>query len=229
MKVLALSGWKKSGKDTAAEYLVKEYGFVRFGFADVLKDMVAEQYDIPREHCDDPAYKEKAITTLPVNPQDEFSKMIASFMYKEFRDLEGNIPEGPDNLAGSYWTPRALCILEGSVKRSANSSYWVQRVISKIKKLNSTEAKISGVVISDLRYKSEVAQLKEAFKDVREDLIPIRINRFETSPSTDPSERDLDDYEFDITIDNVNGSIYNLYKNLDQIMMLENVNKAVKN
>lgn len=39
MKVIAISGYKPSGKDTSAEILVKDHNFMRVAFADVLKDM----------------------------------------------------------------------------------------------------------------------------------------------------------------------------------------------
>ena len=54
-------------------------------------------------------------------------------------------------------------------------------------------------MISDLRYKSEAELLRKAFKHV---LITTRIERFKTSPSDDPSERDLDDYKFDVRLNN---------------------------
>jgi len=203
MKVIALSGWKRSGKDTVAEYLVKDKGFVRLGFADVLKDMVSEQYNIPREWCDDPEFKEKPIKYMPVDSEDDFAEMIHSFMHKE--------------LNSGYWTPRTLCILEGSVKRAARSDYWTKKVIDKIfsidsnKQLDNTEAL---VVISDLRFQSEIKQLKQAFG---EDLITLRINRFDEPSSNDPTERDLDKYEFDKIVEN-KSTIINLIKNVDNIL-----------
>jgi hypothetical protein len=66
-------------------------------------------------------------------------------------------------------------------------------------------------VISDLRYRSEVEQLRQAFG---KNLITVRINRFDSVNSTDPSERDLDNYKFDVTIDNV-GTLEELYYKLD--------------
>ena len=216
MKVFAISGWKQSGKDTSANYLVKEYGFKRFGFADVLKDMVAEQYGIPREHCDSSDFKEKAILTMPVETKDAFGKIIHTFMQKEFRDQNGIKYGSGDTNSVLYWTPRALCILEGSIKRSATSNYWVSKVVSEIKKSEG------NYVISDLRYKSEVEQLKKAFG---EDLTLVRVNRFKDTEATDPSERDLDDYDFDVYIDNYESSLQSLHKDLNELMTFEKVEK----
>ena len=185
--IVSLSAWKKSGKDHAAELLIKNLGFKRLAFADVLKDMVAEQYGIDRKSLDDQNLKEKAILSLPVDPKDKFSEMVTNFMSREFA-------KGEDGRL--YWTPRALAILEGSVKRSVNSTYWVSRALSKMQKGDRA-------VIADMRYRSEAAQIKEfADKSGIKSLV-VRINRFDESPSTDPSERDMDNYgSFDHIIEN---------------------------
>lgn len=205
MKLIAISGWKRSGKDTLAELLVKEFNFKRVGFADPLKDMVAEEYDIPRDHCDNPSYKESAIIKYPVDPKDDFSKKIADIMFGEFRTSNGmKSSHGSfvsSKLAGEklYWTPRALCILKGSINRSVAADYWVRTAVNKIA-FDTTHPE-QLYVISDLRYKSEMALLRSFFGD---NLVTIRVNRFTHSESTDPSERDLDNEVFDITIENKN-------------------------
>lgn len=212
--IVCISGWKKNGKDMLAEYLINNYSATRVSFADPLKDMVAEEYGVDRASLDDQDRKECPLLDMPVNPQDSYSRMISEFLFKEFRLKSGLQPttftynnghfQGVINSAFSedpnhtitetaYWTPRALAILKGSTNRSVRSNYWVQKAIEKIR--NTQEM----VVISDLRYKSEMNQIKEAFGD---DAVFIRVQRFETSPSTDPSERDLDDANFDYYIDN---------------------------
>lgn len=225
MKVIAISGWKRSGKDTAANLLISE-GYERVAFADVLKDMVAQEYNIPREHCDDPNFKEAPILHLPVSPKDDFSLLIANFMFREFRSAGGNIAMEPyvdpsgafmgvmgRDAAQLYWTPRALCILKGSVNRAVTSTFWTERAISQIKYKSVGAAKITTTanaavesihksnkfVISDLRYQSEIDQLKAAFG---KNLVTVRVERFETSASTDPSERNLDNAKFDVVLNN---------------------------
>src|ERR1700740_2074934 len=102
MKVVAISGWKRSGKDTAAEVLIKE-GYKRVGFADPLKDMVAEEYSIPRSYCDDPKFKEQPLLNLPVIPKDGFTLNIAKMMFKEFRTREGHpVPEFQVDNSGAF-------------------------------------------------------------------------------------------------------------------------------
>lgn len=217
MKVIALSGFKKSGKDVAADYLVKHFGFRREAFADILKDMVAEEYGVSREHMDDPRLKEAPIYHLPVSPKDEFALFLSKMLFKEFRTENNTQPldyhiDASGTFLGLigrtsmprqlYWTPRALCILKGSTNRTVASNYWTQRTIDNINKdMTSTDVTNPDnyYVISDLRYKNEMSQLREAFG---KDLITVRINRFDSVNSDDPSENDLTGEQFDVIIDN---------------------------
>lgn len=226
-KVIAISGWKKSGKDTMAEYLIKKHGASRVSFADPLKDNVARDFKIvPRADLDNQDKKEKAILSMPVNPQDKFSKMVAEFMVKEFRDTHNVAPHsfcyqgdeyygivkddrGVDIKVRVYWTPRALAILEGSTKRTARSDYWVKQAMDKAR-----ESGVQLVVIADLRYKSEMNQLRAI---LGADLTDIRVERFDTSPSDDPSERDLDDYPFSNRINN-RGTLEASFAQLEDIL-----------
>lgn len=230
MKVIAVSGWKRSGKDTVAKMLVDK-GFTRVAFADVLKDMVSEEYGIPREHCDSDTHKEAPILTLPVNPRDSFSLNLSKHLYKEFRDAKGRQPSdyyvddagvfhgacGRD-LVQLYWTPRALCILKGSSNRTVTSDYWVKRLINDVKRTNNKSAFVMNFVISDLRFCSEVEQLKAAFGD---NLVTVRVNRFDTNPSADASENDLNDHKFDIVIEN-RGTLEELENKVKEILNVTN-------
>lgn len=221
MKIIAVSGWKGSGKDTLANFLIKEFGFKRIGFADPLKDTVASQFGLSRESLDDQKIKESPILELPVSPKDPYTKMVSEFMIREFRTLSGEkvvksvdhkLADGSYEFYGVteagipmpvYWTRRALCILEGSSKRATNPDYWVNKAVQAAR-----ESGNEFFVISDLRYKNEIAALKIACTPA-DTLETVRVNRFKTSESLDPSERDLDDATFDYAIDNT-GSLLNL-------------------
>lgn len=234
LKVVAISGWKGSGKDTMADYLIKNHAAVRVSFADPLKDNVAAAFGVDRTHLDIQSKKEVAILSMPVNPQDKFSRVVAEFMIKEFRDTHNVAPHsftyqgdefygvvkddrGVDINVRVYWTPRALAILEGSTKRTAASNYWVQQAVKKIREYGA-QSDTEMVVISDLRYKSELMQLKSAFGS---DLVEIRVERFDSSLSSDPSERDLDDYPFSYRIDN-RGDLAWSYEQLEEFVLGDN-------
>ena len=233
MKIIALSGWKRSGKDTVAQYLIEVYGAERMGFADPLKDAVAREYGIDRSSIDDPALKEAPLLTMPVSPRDAFSRHVCEFMIKEFRSTEGLTPEafiydksgeflGSFRLASAelkslplFWTRRALCILKGSTMRTADPDYWVKNAVKEMR-----EGRL--YVISDVRYENEVNALKATGAEV----ITVRIERFETTESQDPSERDLDAYRFDYRINNRLDSgilLREVFNQVDEILLKENI------
>jgi adenylate kinase family enzyme len=176
-RVVAFSGYKGSGKDTAADYLVGEYGYTKLSLASALKDIVAQNYDIPRDWLDDRQLKEQGLIKYPVIATDPFSELL-------HKQLESELRCG-------FWTPRALCILEGSAKRAVHSNYWTSRIVSQM----HPDRKY---VISDLRYRSEADTLRMLLP--KQELQLIRINRFPTVDTNDPSERDLDQYNFDNSI-----------------------------
>lgn len=195
-RVIALSGWKQSGKDTTADYLVSEYGYTRVSFAARLKDMVSETYGVPREDLDSPTRKEMPLHNLPVIPTDPFVRTVHTLLHTE--------------LQSGYWTPRALCILEGSMKRSVYSNFWVRSVVQEI--AANPDRKY---VITDLRYRSEADTLRLLLPDIS----LMRIFRYVTITTQDPSERDLDTYtNFEHVVRNT-GTKEELYATLDTIML----------
>lgn len=195
-RVIALSGWKGSGKDTVADYLVNEYGYTKLSFAAKLKDSVAAQYVIERSDLDHPIRKEDRITKYPAHATDAFSAQIQEMLSSE--------------LNKGYWTPRALCILEGSIKRAVDPNYWVRSIAEHIL-LNPH----SLYVISDMRYQSEAEILNMLIPEIH----MVRIERFSDVGTKDPSERDLDTYgAFGHTILNTSDVAY-LYSQVDRIVM----------
>lgn len=239
MKLIAVSGWKQNGKDTLADYLIANHEAKRVSFADPLKDLAAAEYEVAREAFDKPELKEQPLLHLPVDPQDGFSRNLCEFMFKEFRNDKGHQASKFSYVDGKfvgtvyykegkpiqidplnwtmdiavdrsvlYWTPRALAILKGSSNRAVRSDFWVAQAISLAK------AKGGLVVISDLRYKSELKQMRDAFGS---DMVTLRIQRYDTSPSTDPSERDLDDAKFDFHVEN-RGTLADLYAKIEEIL-----------
>lgn len=197
MTVIALSGWKGSGKDTVASYLVKEYGFTQLSFAAKLKDLVASTYGVPREDLDNPTKKEMPLVTYPAIPTDPFSEAV-HIMLK-------------DELKSGFWTPRALCILEGSIKRAVHPNFWVKTVVEEIIN-NQYQDKF---VISDMRYQSEADILKLLLNN--KNLHTVRVERYDTITTNDPSERNLDAYKFDFLLFN-QSTKEDLYEQVDHIM-----------
>ena len=49
MKILGICGKKRSGKDTAGEYLIENYGYVRYAFGDPVKDVCRVMFKFTEE------------------------------------------------------------------------------------------------------------------------------------------------------------------------------------
>lgn len=191
-KLIAISGWKGAGKDTAAGHLVQEYGYRPISFAYELKNMVAQLYGIHRFWMDDRTKKDMPLLNMPVIATDSFSQAIHDML--------------PDELSSGYWTPRALCILEGSIKRAVYSNYWVKKVVEHVAADYN-----HNYVITDMRYCNEADTLKIMIPSLK----TVRISRAGHSVTTqDPSERDLDNYQFDKVITN-DGTISQLDQKID--------------
>lgn len=195
-RVIAVSGWKSSGKDTFAHHLVSEYGYEQLSFAAALKDLVAKQYHLHRTMMDDPQLKEEPLLQFPVITTDKFTQLIHEQLASE--------------LKSGYWTPRALCILEGSLKRSVNANFWVARVVETIKQNPKKK-----YVISDLRYCSEADTLKILLPE--NELTLVRITRHSDVGTNDPSERDLDQYKFHVGFANM-GTVQAYKEAIDMYM-----------
>lgn len=194
-RLILLSGWKGSGKDTVAKLLCEAFGYKRLAFADALKDLVADTYRIPREDLDHVENKNKPIPAYPFNVADSGSEAVSKVFWNEGAKLGGVV----------YHTPRSLCILEGTVKRSVNPNYWVDAIRDVIEKNPDTL-----FVISDWRYRSEYVRLR-GFSP-----LTVRVSRFTESPSTDASERDLDFFPFNVVLEN-KGTIEELRNRLREI------------
>lgn len=63
--IVGISGKRGSGKDTAADYLVKRYRFEKFSFASTLKGMLSRDFQVPLEWMHDPARKEQLLENVP--------------------------------------------------------------------------------------------------------------------------------------------------------------------
>jgi len=199
--VIVVSGWKGSGKDTLADFLVYNHGFERFAFADALKDYVATEYEIDRISMDDPNKKEQPILSKPVIVEDSFAWTVVKMVYTHLatstgahpkvdtkyrltRDDEGIVRWKEYEL---YWTPRAALICEGSLKRTINLYHWVDRVGHMI--LNTCDR----AVIADWRYRREADRIRELLEIIA-DIYYIRVDVEGPPVSTDASERSLDDF-----------------------------------
>lgn len=94
-----------------------------------------------------------------------------------------------------YFTPRSILIKEGCIKRSTDPCHWIKKVVEKINKTDG------DIVLTDCRFCNEAEYVKDELRDTHT-VIVVRVRRYSSVKSSDPSERDMDNYVFDYEVHN---------------------------
>lgn len=222
--VIMTSGYAGSGKDTLGHIMASAFGFKRIAFADKLKDIVSEQWNLDRSKLDSHVFKKMPLLHLPVSGKDALSKAIFDQVIERFSTQDGtsykrggaNQLKWTDNgyweVDGKklYWTPRALMIAEGCQKRSVDPDYWVKQAISGAPKDQFGQLPMM-IVITDWRFDEHLATAEML---PYHKLITVRIDSKVEPVSQDSSERYLDNYKFDARVWNDLTSLDNFEKEI---------------
>lgn len=83
IKVILVCGYINSGKDTFSDYITQSYSFKKYAFADSLKRMASNTYNIPIENYYIRELKEKIYNNTGYSPRD-----TCLILGKEKRELE---------------------------------------------------------------------------------------------------------------------------------------------
>ena len=203
--ILGISGRARAGKDTLADLFVKEFGFVRVSFADSLKEICSEAFDIKLSDFYDDASKDKK-WDLPVylteNTANKILKLIEQKGIIITEDQRSFFME--ESLKLSFISPRDLLQKVGTdlCRKTINDQIWIDIFINKI-------SKAEGFYISaDVRFKNEREAISKLggknLLIVRPDLPEITLNSHESEILG------CDSYMIDVTI--INDSTINKLK-----------------
>lgn len=207
--LLGIKGIKRSGKDTVANLLIKEFGFKRISFADALYQEVAELFGVTTDFLRKDATKEKPLKEL------ELSKILS----KDKGFVAHCISKSRMYLTHMY-SPRIMLQQYGDYKRvSVSEQYWSEQVFNEIK-TNPTQ----HYCIADVRYKNEYA-LVEAHNGTMVEVYcePIYNKWYEAYKQGKPeathiSETDLMNHKPKIQLTNVWGDMNALHEQVRQLM-----------
>jgi hypothetical protein len=223
--IIAFCGQAGSGKDTAADFLVKNHGFVKVAFADVLKRVCREIFDFSDEQLwGSSAERNKPDTRyarFALNPMTA-TREVHGEQVGEYRDTEKGREFVPQ-----YLTPRhALQQLGTEYGRECYPNIWVEYALRVADKLLHKSGvlrsvhysytqqdglrvtnvpvgpKPAGVVISDVRFKNEIDAIRAAGGKI------IRLKRGQGLEGaagqhrSEAEQRELPDDLFDKIIDN---------------------------
>ena len=192
--LIGLTGRKRSGKSTAARYLVESYGFTELVLANELKSMA---YDVN-----------------PVVGYDEISGGVVPVYLAEVVDAYGW-----EAVKDLY--PEARRFLERlgteGVRNHLGEDAWVDRVEPQIEDIRSDDVhhrngELTPIVVSDVRFENEAEMV------VRNGGVIVEINRIPAPPPPSdphPSEQGV---AWDYQIDNVTGKPEVLAIELDRLV-----------
>lgn len=162
--IVAISGKAKNGKDTSADHLVKNRGFIRLALADPIKEGLSKMMGIPIEWFTNQDLKTKIHPYWKVSP---VSMLLSIGTEWGQYDIHGHLSK--------YGAPQVPW----------GRRIWVERLLLEYNKLKENNPNIN-VVIPDMRFKHEADRLIKE-KDVMLVRV-VRINN-EGSPFVEESER----------------------------------------
>jgi hypothetical protein len=201
--IIAISGKKLSGKDTAALGLIERHKFVRISFADKLKDICSKVFNIPREDLDDPIKKEASFTR-PILIGHNHIYMLLDILEDDGFFISENSYRAISHefINKQLNSLRQLMQVVGTdiIRNYVDNEVWLKYLKKTMDKTNS-----DNFVIADARLRNE----REFLKSLGAILILIKRNGL-VSTDTHSSENDLgNESDYDVVIDN-NKSIIEL-------------------
>jgi hypothetical protein len=214
--LIAFSGVKFAGKDTAAEILIKRHKFKRIGLADKLKDICSQVFKISREDMDNPMLKE----TFFENPISITNTNILDLLEIIFNDgfifdLEITTLEVCKNFYGKNLTSiRDMLQTVGTdiCRTFVKDDIWLEYVKKEL-------SPNSNIVITDARFKNE----RDFLKLLGAVLILVKRPSIQ-SHSSHISENQLgEDKEYDVVITN-DTTPYALQSSIDMWYSLKKCN-----
>lgn len=132
MSIVGITGKIGSGKDTIADYLCKEHGYVRMSFASTLKDAVSSVFGWDRN--------------------------MLEGLTKESREWRETKDTWWSNRLNMEITPRFVLQYWGTevCRQGFHNDIWVASLENKLRNISK------NVVITDCRFKNEVDAIKNA-------------------------------------------------------------------
>ena len=189
--IIGLCGEQGSGKDTVANILISEYGFVKLTFASTLKDIVAILFSWPRDLLE-------GLT--------EESRLWRETV-DDFWSAKLSIPS---------FTPRKALQMIGTdlFRIHFNNDIWINIIENKIGAMLKNNPN-TNIVISDCRFTNEFSLIKQ-FSDSYIIMI-LREKNNSINKLYHSSETEWVNYNFDAILQNDN-SIDDLKSNLKSLL-----------
>jgi hypothetical protein len=197
--IIAFSGRMKSGKDTAADFLVELRGFHRMAFADNLKKMCMHVFGLTEYQCYTQKGKERKLVA-PIKATTNSVHEVAVWCIQEnfWKVTDEHYKKMTNALVDrKFTTPREILQYMGTeVLRQCIDDDYHSKVLNNMMQAKGYE----NVVISDCRFPNEV----DAVNKWDGKCINIERPLLEETTGIEghASENALNDYTFDHVINN---------------------------
>jgi len=193
-RIIGFVGKKNSGKDTAGDYLINRFNYIRYAFGDPVKKICKILFNLSEEQLNDRVLKEAIDNRWGISPREMFQKIGTEFgqdmIFTLFPKLKNNISFKQNQL----WVN--LC------------KSW----------LDNIENKDKNIVITDVRFKHEAEFIKNQggllihiYRDISNSSNDCHVS--ETEINDIIKDKNLIDFE----VDN-NFQLLDLYSQIDKII-----------
>lgn len=192
IKLVAICGKKRSGKDTVAEYLINNHGFKRYAFADPIKRGAMEMFGFTEAQMwGSTEEKETVDERWNISPR----KMLQLMGTELFQfDIHNHLKEGEFNVGREVWVRRFMLWFQDESKK------------------HTERGEDFKIVISDVRFPHEVHNIQKLGGEV------WKIHRPSISSSDGhSSEMEMDSIIPDIEFMNA-GTLEELYNNVEDLL-----------
>jgi len=150
--LVSLSGQKRSGKDTVADILVKQFKFTKIALADPLRDICSRVFDIPTSTFLDDTLKEKQFER-PIFLNEDMLGYIMAIVENEweFDVSKSKAAAMSDFLGCGFAHPRQLLQIVGTeiIRGCIDDNIFLELANRRIDKIDG------NVVVSDVRFAVE--------------------------------------------------------------------------
>jgi hypothetical protein len=125
MVLLGLAGKARSGKDTVAAELVRNYGFLQFSFSDALYREVAEAYGVPVENLQHPGLKDMSHDWMALDQcSDEAFREVAVHLLPALLSAAGQVGWFESRPLSPRWV---LQTWGAEYRRAQDPDYWLKQ------------------------------------------------------------------------------------------------------
>lgn len=193
MPIIAIGGKARAGKDSFADILVNEHGFIKVSFADELRSFCSKVFKINKSEFLDGDKKDKEFESGPIIIDFHHIDKIREILITEYGyEVNYDMREALESIEGiELKTPRHVLRIVGNTCRDCvDDEIWIRQMLLKIKESSGK------VVVADCRFDVE----REIMRKIGAILVKVKRN---DNGSTQEHEFDLgQDSEYDVIFDN---------------------------